>query len=263
MVPLSTQESLLKVDFSNVKYCDNNIRQRVRPRETPFSADCDTLHTLSLGRLSLPAILRSSLSLFDAITSLSLSLFDTQNHIPHETPRNGYTWPRIDTLLSLENKALDSRLIFSTVWFSATSTIHPGRGRPLVERATHRVLILNLSLPLLLFHDYDYFFRPFFARFDTRVDDLEEEPRPFRLLLLLFELALLALALELELALALALALELLDAPPSPPSTAHASSSTCSPTDSSIFITAVLCAARSSSSFPNDCFSFALFSSLF
>ena len=61
------------------------------------------------------------------------------------------------------------------------------------ERATHRVLIPNLSLPLLLFHDYDYFFRPFFARFDTRVDDLEEEPWPFRLLLLLFELALLAL----------------------------------------------------------------------
>ena len=115
---------------------------------------------------------------------------------------------------------------------------------------------LNLSLPLLPF--LNYFFRPFFARFDTRVDDLEEDPRPFRLLLLLFELALLALlALELE------LELELLDAPPSPPSTAHASSSTCSPTASSIFITALLCAARSSSSFPNDCFSFALFSRLF
>ena len=106
---------------------------------------------------------------------------------------------------------------------------------------------------MLVFHN-NYFFRPFFARFDTRVDDLEEEePRPFRLLLLLFELALLTLELELE----------LLDAPPSPPSTARASSSTCSPTASSIFITAVLCAARFSSSFPNDCFSFALFSSLF
>ena len=111
-----------------------------------------------------------------------------------------------------------------------------------------------MSLPPLVFHNY--FFRPFFARLDARVDarvdDLEEEPRPFRLLvlpLLLVLVLVLALVLELE------LELELLDAPPS--------SSTCSPTASSIFITALLCAARSSSSFPNDCFSFALFSSLF
>ena len=84
-----------------------------------------------------------------------------------------YTWPRIKTLLSLENKALDSR--FSPLCGSLPRRrSHPGRGRPLVERATHRVLIPNLSLPLLLFHDYDYFFRPFFARFDARVDDLEE-----------------------------------------------------------------------------------------
>ena len=130
-----------------------------------------------------------------------------------------------------------------------------GRGRPLVERATHSVLIPNLSLRLLLFHDYDYFLRPFFARLDTRVDDLEEEPRPLRLLLLPLVLVLVLVLLELE--------LELLDAPPSPPSIARASSSTCSPTASSIFITALLCAARSSSSFPNDCFSFALFSRLF
>ena len=107
-----------------------------------------------------------------------------------------------------------------------------------------------MSLPLLLYHDYDYFFRPFFARLDTRVDDLEEEPRPFRLLLLP-----LVLVLVLVLLVLLELELELLDAPPS--------SSTCSPTASSIFITALLCAARSSSSFPNDCFSFALFSRLF
>ena len=66
-----------------------------------------------------------------------------------------------------------------------------------------------------------------------------------------------------KLALELELELELLDAGPLPPSTARASSSTCSPTASSIFITALLCAARSSSSFPNDCFSFALFSRLF
>ena len=51
-------------------------------------------------------------------------------------------------------------------------------------------MIPNLSLPLLLFQDYDYFFRPFFARLDTRVDDLEEEPRPLRLLLLELELVL-------------------------------------------------------------------------
>ena len=112
-----------------------------------------------------------------------------------------------------------------------------------------------MSLPPLLFQDY--FFRPFFARLDTRVDDLEEEPRPLRLLLLPLVLVLVLLLLL------LLLELELLDAPPSPPSTARASSSTCSPTASSIFITALLCAARSSSSFPNDCFSFALFSRLF
>ena len=127
------------------------------------------------------------------------------------------------------------------------------------------MLIPNLSLPLLLFHDYDYFFRPFFARLDARVDDLEEEPRPLRLLLLplvlVLVLVLLVLVLVLVLLVLLVLLLELelerelLDAPPS--------SSTCSPTASSISITALLCAARSSSTFPNDCFSFALFSRFF
>ena len=122
------------------------------------------------------------------------------------------------------------------------------------------MLIPNLSLPLLLFHDDDYFFRPFFARLDARVDDLEEEPRPLRLLLLPLVLVLVLVLLVLVLVLVLLVLLlelerELLDAPPS--------SSTCSPTASSISITALLCAARSSSSFPNDCFSFALFSRLF
>ena len=115
------------------------------------------------------------------------------------------------------------------------------------------MLIPNLSLPLLLYHDYDYFFRPFFARLDTRVDDLEEELRPLRLLLL--PLVLVLVLVLLVLLVLLELERELLDAPPS--------SSTCSPTASSISITALLCAARSSSTFPNDCFSFALFSSLF
>ena len=131
---------------------------------------------------------------------------------------------------------------------------------PLVESATHTEYSYKyLSLPPLVFHNY--FFRPFFARLDARVDarvdDLEEEPRPFRLLVLPL---LLVLVLVLALVLVLELELELLDAPPS---TARAASSTCSPTASSIFITALLCAARFSSSFPNDCFSFALFSSLF
>ena len=116
------------------------------------------------------------------------------------------------------------------------------------------MLILNLSPPLLLFHNYDYFFRPFFARFDTRVDDLEEEPRPLRLLLLPLVLVLVLVLLVL-LVLLLELERELLDAPPS--------SSTCSPTASSILITALLCAVRSSSRFPNDCFSFAFVSRLF
>ena len=127
---------------------------------------------------------------------------------------------------------------------------------PLVESATHTEYSYKyLSLPPLVFHNY--FFRPFFARLDARVDDLEEEPRPLRLMLLLPLVLIHVLAL-LEL-LELELELELLDAPPS---TARAASSTCSPTASSIFITALLCAARSSSSFPNDCFSFALFSRL-
>ena len=133
---------------------------------------------------------------------------------------------------------------------------------PLVESATHTEYSYKyLSLPPLVFHNY--FFRPFFARLDARVDarvdDLEEEPRPLRLLLLplvlVLVLVLLVLVLVLVLLVLLELERELLDAPPS--------SSTCSPTASSIFITALLCAARSSSSFPNDCFSFALFSSLF
>ena len=127
---------------------------------------------------------------------------------------------------------------------------------PLVESATHTEYSYKyLSLPPLVFHNY--FFRPFFARLDARVDarvdDLEEEPRPFRLLLLPLVLVLVLVLLV------LLVLLELLDAPPS---TARAASSTCSPTASSIFITASLCAARSSSSFPNDCFSFALFSRL-
>ena len=121
------------------------------------------------------------------------------------------------------------------------------------------MLIPNLSLPLLLFHADDYFCRPFFARLDAPVDDLEEEPRPLRLLLLplvlVLVLALLVLVLVLVLLVLLELERELLDAPPS--------SSTCSPTASSISITALLCAARSSSSFPHDCFSFAWFSRLF
>ena len=61
------------------------------------------------------------------------------------------------------------------------------------------MLIPNLSPPLLFFHDYDYFFRPFFARFDTRVDDLEEEPRPLRLLLLPLPLVLVLVLALLEL----------------------------------------------------------------
>ena len=129
---------------------------------------------------------------------------------------------------------------------------------PLVESATHTEYSYKyLSLPPLVLHNY--FFRPFFARLDARVDDLEEDLRPLRLLLLPLVLVLVLALLELE----LELELELLDAPPLPPSTARASSSTCSPTASSIFITALLCAARSSSSFPNDCFSFVLFSRLF
>ena len=79
------------------------------------------------------------------------------------------------------------------------------------------MLIPNLSLPLLLFHDYDYFFRPFFARLDARVDDLEEDLRPLRLLLLplVLVLVLALLELELELELEMELELELLEAPPS------------------------------------------------
>ena len=83
---------------------------------------------------------------------------------------------------------------------------------PLVESATHTEYSYKyLSLPPLVLHNY--FFRPFFARLDARVDDLEEEPRPFRLLLLPLVLVLvLVLLVLLEL-----LELELLDAPPLPP----------------------------------------------
>ena len=61
--------------------------------------------------LSLPLSLycAQALSPSSAPFLRSLSLCDIQNIIPHETPGTLYTWPRIKTLLSLENKDLGFR----------------------------------------------------------------------------------------------------------------------------------------------------------
>ena len=102
---VGNQFSEIFLDFvslrANTQYADSTVDCRLRERPA---------HTLS-HRLSLlcPALSSSSARL---LHSLSLSLrypCDIQNISHTRPPRNAYTWPRIDTLLSLENKDLDSR----------------------------------------------------------------------------------------------------------------------------------------------------------
>jgi hypothetical protein len=68
MVPLSTQESILKVEFSNVKYCDIRVKRRKTNLGTSALSLWDRLSPYYTAQLSLP--LRREY--------FALSLFDTR-----------------------------------------------------------------------------------------------------------------------------------------------------------------------------------------